>query len=152
MNLGGRPLKFKTVEDLQSKIDDYFRRCESTIIFKKYDKDGNVIVELPTPPTITGLALALDTTRETLLDYEEKDGYSDAIKRAKLRCQNAVEENALVGTFNSTAAIFNLKNNFGWKDRTEIDHTTKGKEIGLMSPAQAKNILDAVNDSNPKAD
>jgi len=51
----GRPLKFKTVEELQSNIDAYFEET---------DKDEW---------TITGLAMALDTSRRVLLEYEEKD-------------------------------------------------------------------------------
>lgn len=34
---------------------------------------------------ITGLALALDTTRDTLMDYEGKDEFSDTIKKPSLK-------------------------------------------------------------------
>ncbi|MBQ7660176.1 MAG: hypothetical protein IJS26_05540 [Alphaproteobacteria bacterium] len=99
-----KPLKFKTVEELQKKIDDYFYSCD----------------EESEPITITGLALALDTTRETLCDYEEKDAYSDTIKKAKLRVQHAYEKR-LVKRGNG-GDIFALKN-FGWKDKSEVDNT-----------------------------
>ena len=97
-----KPLKFKTVEELQQKIDNYFASCD----------------EQEEPITITGLALALDTTRETLCDYEEKDEYSDTVKRAKLRVQHAYEKR-LVKRGNG-GDIFALKN-FGWKDTKELD-------------------------------
>lgn len=103
-NKMGKPLKFKTVEELQKKIDDYFYSC---------DEEND-------PITITGLALALDTTRETLCDYEEKDAYSDTIKKAKLRVQHAYEKR-LVKRGNG-GDIFALKN-FGWKDKSEVDNT-----------------------------
>lgn len=102
--MAGRPLNFKSVEELQQKIDNYFNSCD----------------EENEPITITGLALALDTTRETLCDYEEKDEFSDTVKRAKLRVHNAYEKR-LVRRGNS-GDIFALKN-FGWKDKSEVDNT-----------------------------
>lgn len=98
----GKPLKFKTVEELQEKIDAYFASCD----------------EENEPITITGLALALDTTRETLCDYEEKSDYSDTIKKAKLKVENAYEKR-LVRRGNG-GDVFALKN-FGWKDTKELD-------------------------------
>lgn len=111
-NQGGRPLKFQSVEDMQEKIAAFFKDCDIKGL----------------PYTITGLALALDTSRETLLDYEEKDGFSDTIKRAKLQCQNYTEVSLYNGK-NATGAIFSLKNNYGWVDKTEQDLTTKGEAI-----------------------
>jgi hypothetical protein len=102
-NYIGRPLKFQSVEELQQKIDAYF---------KKMDEEKR-------PYIITGLALALDTTRRTLLDYEEKSEFSHTIKKAKLRCENFSEE-SLFTSRNVTGAIFNLKNNYGWVDKQEI--------------------------------
>ena len=63
----GRPLKFESVQELQDKIDLYFEETA---------KDEW---------TITGLALALDTYRQTLINYEEKDEFMDTIKKAKLK-------------------------------------------------------------------
>lgn len=103
INKGGRPPKFESVEQLQSLIDSYFTHCDQE----------------EKPYSVTGLALWLDTSRETLINYEEKKEYFDTIKRAKLRCENWVEEGALMNKINATSAIFNLKNNYGWKDKTE---------------------------------
>lgn len=97
---GGRPLKFKTVKALQEAIDKYFADCE----------------EMGEPLTVTGLAIALKTTRETLMDYQEKDGYSDAVKMAKLKIENAYEKR-LIARGNG-GDIFALKQ-FGWRDRME---------------------------------
>lgn len=127
--MAGRPLKFKTVEELQKKIDAYFDSCWE----EREEKDGNgdvfkrYKVQI-TPYTITGLALALDTTRETLMDYEEKDGYSDTIKMAKLRCQNFAEQQLFTGK-NAAGPIFALKN-YGWRDKIENELTGKdGKDL-----------------------
>jgi hypothetical protein len=102
----GRPLKFKTPEELAKKIDEYFVMCDAQ----------------EKPYTITGLALALDTSRQTLVNYEDKDMFFDTIKRAKDRCENFIEEGMLTNKLNTTACIFNAKNNYGWKDKTEQEH------------------------------
>ncbi len=125
---GGRPLKFKSVEDLEEMIAGYFTYCDQE---KK-------------PYTITGLALWLDTSRETLLNYEERPEFFDTIKRAKVKCENWVEENALMNKVNATTAIFNLKNNYGWKDKTEQEVSGTGlvisfdKSFNATSPASTE--------------
>ena len=100
---GGRPLKFVDVETMQGLIDAYFLACDN-------DKE---------PYTITGLALALKTSRETLCNYEERDEFFDAIKEAKLRCQNYAEKK-LFGN-NAAGPIFALKN-YGWSDKQTVEH------------------------------
>lgn len=102
---GGRPLKFKTVQDLEDQIKQYFKNCDS----------------IEEPYTITGLAVALDTSRETLCNYEEREEYFDTIKRAKDKCEKYLEINALKGKLNPAFSIFNLKNNYGWKDKNESE-------------------------------
>ena len=53
------------------------------------------------------------------------------IKRANSIIEERTYKNALSGKYNSTMAIFGLKNNHGWKDKTETDITTNGKELNL---------------------
>lgn len=105
----GRPLKFETPAALDKAVDSYFNEC---VINEK-------------PFTITGLALALDTNRQTLLEYNERPEYADTLKRARAKCENYAEER-LFGSTQVTGAIFNLKNNYDWKDKLETDSTIKG--------------------------
>lgn len=119
----GRPLKFKTVEELEEKINAYFDQCDSRVIRRVFDKNGMVTEETTAPYTITGLALALDTSRETLIEYGERPEFVDAISRAKLKCQNYVVEGALVNKLNAPFSIFNMKNNFGWRDSYDNNHS-----------------------------
>ncbi|MBR6688795.1 MAG: DNA-packaging protein [Clostridia bacterium] len=99
---GGRPPKYKTKEEIQEKIDEYFKMC------KLNNK----------PYTITGLGLALDMSRQDLINYSKKDEFFDTIKRAKMRVENYLEER-LINDSSATGIIFNLKNNYGWKDKQE---------------------------------
>lgn len=115
-----RPLLFKSKEELQSKIDAYFESC-----YSEDDKGNRTQVR---PYTITGLAVALDTSRQTLVNYEAKEEYFDTIKKAKDIIENWTEEQLYRNT-QVTGVIFNLKNNYDWKDRTETDITSKGEKI-----------------------
>ena len=98
-------LKYKTEEQLKQGIEKYFKQCDKN---KK-------------PYTVSGLAYSLDIDRQTLINYEERDSFSPLIKKAKAKIQAQLEENALIGKGNPTFTIFNLKNNYGWKDKTEME-------------------------------
>ena len=95
----GRPLKFETPEEIQKLADEYFDSTPQ----KEW--------------TITGLALALDTSRKVLQEYQdERPLFSNTIKRIKAKVEHAYE---LRGMDKGTAFdIFRLKN-MGWKDKTE---------------------------------
>ena len=109
----GRPRKY-TLAEAQKLIEKYFKDCDSS--------------DPKEPYTITGLALALDTTRETLCRWTE-DGHelSDTIKKAKTRVEWSVEKMLLKGG-QAAGPIFWLKN-FGWTDRQEVVQTTTTIDI-----------------------
>lgn len=123
----GRPLKFRTVEELQEGIDAYF-------------------AETPKDEwTITGLAMGLDTYRSVLIDYgsgkydAEDREFSYAIKKAKQKVENGYEID--LKKHGRTGTIFALKN-FDWKDKTETDITTGGEKINTVGvESRAASIL-----------
>jgi hypothetical protein len=125
----GRPLKFKTVKALQDAIDDYFSFCDNRTKEMHSEKLGDMIVPDPEPYTMSGLALALGIDRKTLLSYSKKDQFLPTIKRAKSKVEADVERRMNDKNTFTPGLIFNAKNNFGWNDKQEIDHTTKGKEL-----------------------
>ena len=108
----GRPKKFKTVEELQELIDTYFDSC-----FEVDTKTG--VTYQSRPFTVSGLAYALGTSRQTLMRYEKEfTEYSDTILLAKARIEQYAEEQ-LFKLRNPNGAIFALKNNWrGWEDST----------------------------------
>ena len=128
--VGGRPPKYKTKEEMQEKIDKYFESCFKPVrvLIKdtnKYttltDENGKVIKEQYRPFTVTGLADALDMSRETLLRYGENEEFSDTIMRAKRKCELYAEER-LFDKEGNKGAIFSLSNNFAeWKNKQDID-------------------------------
>lgn len=115
---GGRPRKFKTPEQLDKLIDDYFNRCD----------------EKEEPYTITGLALALDTTRDVLIDYEKnyEPEFSYVIKKAKQRVQNYAERWLYSGK-NPAGAIFWLKANAAWVDK-QVHELTGNLQFSIKKP------------------
>ena len=100
----GRPLKYPNVETLQSAIDAYFAECKET---------GE-------PFTVEGLADALDVDCRTLLRYEDRDEFCPTIKKAKGKILRNLVVRGLTGESNSASTIFNLKNNYGYKDQQDI--------------------------------
>lgn len=132
---GGRPPKFKSVEEFEKLAEAYFSSCFEEVWKDepKRDsngnlqyKDGKIILEpvkhlkQVEPFTVTGLALALNTTRETLMDYQKNEKFSDAVKRAKTRVENYSEKKLYES--NAAGPIFALKN-FGWRDKIETEHS-----------------------------
>lgn len=118
-----RPLKYKTVDELQAAIDEYFKACEGRPLLD--DKGQPVLLKgLPvmldvTPPTVTGLALALGFAgRQALLNYQGRKQFKDAITRAKSRCE-AYAEGRLYDREGAHGAQFSLRCNFGWSDKAE---------------------------------
>lgn len=118
-----RPLKYKTVDELQAAIDEYFKACEGRPLLD--DKGQPVLLKgLPvmldvTPPTVTGLALALGFAgRQALLNYQGRKQFKDAITRAKSRCE-AYAEGRLFDRDGAHGAQFSLRCNFGWSDKAE---------------------------------
>ena len=113
---GGRPRLYDNPEQMQKIIDKYFQDC------KNDDR----------PFTMSGLAHALDMDRKGLVNYSNREEFFLTIKRARERVEQQLEENALANKSNTIFTIFNLKNNFGWRDTVEVktdEETSKLDEL-----------------------
>lgn len=102
---GGRPRKFKNKKEMQKKIDTYFDECRKE----------------KRPITFTGLAYSIGLSRQGLLNYSKEEEFFDTIKKARDYVEMTLEER-LIGTSGiATGIIFNLKNNYDWKDKQDIN-------------------------------
>lgn len=145
----GRPMKFQNIDELRAMILEYFKNAaphweeQTEYIDRRDSKSGKIIIEdgkvvqdkvvrkvktKQKPLTVTGLAVALGTSRDVLLDYEttysEKyPEFSNTIKEAKEQIKAYAEE-SLFGT-NTAGVIFSLKNNWGFKDKYETENTNR---------------------------
>lgn len=126
---GGRPLKFENEQVLKERINEYFESTPEGL------------------RTITGLAVHLDTSRETLCNYEKKQEFFDTIKNAKDRVEMDYEIS--LRKRGSAGDIFGLKN-FGWRDKTEQDITSGGEKIVLPMPPELIQKNDSLISSNSK--
>ena len=126
----GRPPKYETPEEMQKDIDGYFKSVT-------WEVEGRELCK----PTVEGLAYALDMTRKGLIDYSKKSDFCYTIKRAKQRIAIALENN-LWGTA-VTGTIFNLKNNFGWVDKQEVESVNIHKVVDYteLSDAELDEII-----------
>jgi hypothetical protein len=138
---------------MQVLIDQYFDKCKPS--YEK-DGDGKVLVNSKTgiplcktnPPTITGLALYLGfSSRQSMYDYESKEEYSYTIKRARLRCENWLEENLLSGNIQAAAGIFALKN-YGWRDQQNIEIESPDFTDATKSLTELFNKIHGQNNTN----
>ena len=124
----GRPKLYTKVEDMERDIDAYFKDCDKR----------------KRPYTMSGLAHALDMSRQSLINYSNNENFFDTIKKAREKVEQQLEENALMGKGNSTFTIFNLKNNFGWKDKIEV---ADNREIEKVEQLLGKLTNEATNDT-----
>ena len=140
----GRPRKYEKLEEFEIEVEKYFDSIKITspltenIIdgYEDAEKKKPIFIKVPVVndageqvytkkyveiPTITGLCVFLGITRETLMNYEKREDFFGTIKIAKLIIENYAE-NELFKDKGHVGVIFNLKNNFGWKDKQEISH------------------------------
>ena len=119
-NKGGRPPKYNSPEELEEMINGYF---DGLVIYNAEAKEQGWDLK---HPTVTGLAIAVDLTRTGLIEYCDKnEEYSNTIRKAKAKIEEYVEQR-LYGN-NVTGLIFNLKNNYGWKDKRELESHNTGE-------------------------
>lgn len=126
---GGRPLKFESPEQMQKLIDKYFAETPEEEL------------------TITGLALALDTDRKTLINYESRDEFFNTIKKAKTRIELSYEK--ALRKYGRTGDIFALKN-FGWSDKQEIDAKVDNYSYDTLSDDEIDLLLEKLKNGQDK--
>lgn len=101
------------------------------------DEDGHIrldgigrpktITQYLEEPSVAGLCLHLDISKDTWAEYAKRADLGLVCARFKMR-----HESYLAGQLNGNkvksvqGVMFNLKNNFGWKDKVEVDQKTVG--------------------------
>ena len=165
----GRPPKYRNKEEIEGKIEAYFKECEGEMLKDDenkpiLDKYGHPVIVNQKPLTVTGLALALGfTTRLSLLNYQGKKEFMNTITRAKTMIEAYTEER-LFDRDGSAGAQFSLRNNFkGWREKpqTELDQEEQKARIANIK-AQTERLaavpdtgnedgVEIINDADEKA-
>lgn len=139
----GRPRKFKSAKELEKAIQYYFDSITITepawnsIIVGYEDKEKEKPIYKKVPvlnnageqisrtsyyenPSVIGMCLHIGIHRDNLLEYAKLPEFHDTIKSAKSKIERYLEEQ-LYRRDQVTGIIFNLKNNFEWKDKQEVE-------------------------------
>jgi len=141
-------IKKKGVENGGHTEQQYFKIAKShwtwtekdaPAVAKKLNEYFNMKAKDKKPPTLSGIALHLGINIDTLADWRANRSANEGnprpavivemLRTAKLMCEEWVASNMLTGDAHPVASIFTLKNNFGWKDKTEQDVTSNGESL-----------------------
>lgn len=121
---GGRPRDYDDPEVFAKRVEEYF--TETAGEEKK--------------PTLSGISLYLGfSDRETFSNYAGYgDEFSRTVNRAKMRIEDhrhqmLVDKNAF-----TPGIIFDLKNNHGWKDKQELEHTVSDDVAEMLDAARKR--------------
>ena len=148
----GRPRKYETAKQLRAAVERYFAAItyeRDTIIHRRElteDEKGNPIVkEIPEilldkqgepvkeivyleEPSVAGLRLYLGISKSLWASYADNEEMAPVVALVRDRMEARLEE--LLTTRNSVqGVVFNLKNNYGWKDKQEVTQTNVGMSL-----------------------
>lgn len=166
----GQKKRFMSPQHLQCMVNEYFESCNGPLLDRYgnlvYDKDGNLVKTQVKPWTVSGLALYLGVSTNTLKQYKlgridslldemraDTDDYmtfSSVVLNAKQKIESYAEQR-LYDRDGQQGARFVLDNAFNWvsrKEQAEIDKMIqegilKGKEFELK-----KELLDSDDDDS----
>lgn len=144
-DVGGRPTKADTDDRLVEKVDEYLANID--VIRKTH-----MIL-----PTVEGLARFLKVDADTINNWAEKrikdekgqrtkkrvfPKFFGAVKRLKNLQKELLINDGLYGgrDVNSIMSIFLLKVNHNMIETTNVDHTTKGKEMPVAILGGASSV------------
>ena len=103
----GRPPAIKSPDDLDKAINEYFAQCYA---------DDDIF-------TIIGLCVYMGVSKDTMNVYSKMPEFSDSYKKAMSLAEKALVNGSLTGKYNAAVSIFMLKNNYGYKDKQETEHS-----------------------------
>lgn len=140
----GRPRSY-TAEEFREAVEKYYEsvtyeepvyRIEETGEFSQrgkpiltrvpvmVQKDGELVQAVKTgfiePPTVQGMCLAIGIHKTTFDHYEEWEGYRDTCLWWRLICESYAASLLMTKEGNVQGVMFNLKNNYGWTDKQEV--------------------------------
>lgn len=164
----GQKKRFVSPEHLQCMVNEYFESCNGPLLDRYgnlvYDNEGNIVKTQVEPWTVSGLALYLGISTNTLKQYKlgridslldemrvDTDDYmtfSSVVLKAKQKIETYAEKR-LYDKDGQYGARFVLDNAFGWlsrKEQAEIDNMTHESVIKDKEFELKKNLLDAEDD------
>ena len=122
-----RPLKYPTPELFKEAIMGYFEWCDSK---NTEDKDGKMTIR--EPYLLSGLCDHIGITKFTYYQYHERQGYDEICVMAKQKVETFILKYGSLGRTNVIMNIVNLKNNFGYADKIDVNNNEKQEYINVL--------------------
>ena len=127
----GRPKKY-TRKKLREETERYFRSISRTIparddtggVIRNDDGDEIMLLQYVVPPSIAGLCLQLGIDRSTWQNYADPALHpelADVAAEARARIEAYLEQELLTREKGLQGIIFNLQNNYGWRQKQEVE-------------------------------
>lgn len=126
----GRPYKYEPAE-VEERIRAYFLDC----------------VDKARRPTLTGMAIALDVSYDTFIDWQRDTSkpFHNTLQRARLLIQDYEEQMTLEGKTNQIYAIFRDKSRWGFREASEVVLTPNNPLGDLIDEEQLRRrYLDSI--------
>lgn len=151
----GRPKKY-TKKSLQEAVDGYFASIGRTVTAR--DEHGDLlyndegweikITQYIRPPSVSGLYLHLGIDRSTWQNYADARLHPDlagVVAQARVRMEAYLEEQLLTREKNVQGLIFNLQNNYGWREKREVELGGETRQaVAAGTQAQSMSIAEKV--------
>jgi len=149
----GRPSKYKP--EYCQAIIDFFSGPKSERIVKsvttgknEYEKTEYVTVPCELP-TLAKFARKIGVNKDTVIEWtKQHKEFSDAYNDIKDLQKEFLVDNGLAGLYPPASFIFTAKNITDMRDKSEIDHTSKGEQINGFNYVTPN---DPNNNANSKA-
>ena len=132
---------YKSPEEMEPVIEEYFELCDAAMGYHIDKRTGKEMTfQKAKPYTMAGLCYHLGfCSAEALSDYAAKGPEWHVLyKRVKLRILTQRNEQLIEKTGIPAGIIFDLKNNHGWKDKTETEHNVSDALVELLGAAAAR--------------
>lgn len=166
----GQKRRFMSPMHLQCMVNEYFESCNGPLLDRYgnlvYDKDGNLVKTQVEPWTVSGLALYLGVSTNTLKQYKfgridslldemraDTDDYitfSSVVLQAKQKIESYAEKR-LYDRDGQVGARFVLDNAFNWVSRKEQAEIDKMVQEGMLRAKEfelKKDLLDSDDDDS----
>ena len=149
----GRPKKY-TRKGLEKAVEGYFASISRKV--RVLDEDGEAVyndigesiwvTEYIRPPTVSGLCLYLGIDRSTWQNYADRRLHpelQEITAYAKMRMETYLEEQLLTREKNVQGLVFNLQNNYGWREKREVELGGETREaVSAGVQAQSMSIAE----------
>jgi len=148
----GRPKKYSSKKALGDAIERYFRSISRTIpakddtgcIICNDDGERIMLTQYIRPPSISSLCIYLGIDRSTWQNYCDGQMYPEfagVTSQTRARIEAYLEEQLLTRVKGVQGIIFNLQNNYGWRQKQEVELGDKTRET---MPAASMSITEKI--------